>query len=80
VWWAITTVTTVGYGDSYPRTTGGRIIAIVVMLVGIGFVAILTAAAADRFMRARRADEAAIEERLAEIAQRLDAIEHRSSK
>jgi voltage-gated potassium channel len=77
VWWAITTVTTVGYGDSYPRTTGGRIIAIVVMLVGIGFVAILTAAAAERFMRSRRAEEVAIEERLAEIARRLDAIERR---
>lgn len=40
VWWAITTVTTVGYGDSYPQTDGGRVIAIAVMLVGIGFVAI----------------------------------------
>lgn len=49
VWWAITTVTTVGYRDSYATTTGGRIIAVVMMLVGIGFVAILTAAAAARF-------------------------------
>src|SRR3954466_9785125 len=47
-------VTTVGYGDVSPQTNAGRAIAIVVMLVGIGFVAILTAAAADRFMASRR--------------------------
>ena len=37
-------MTTVGYGDISPKTEGGRVIAIVVMLVGIGFVALLTAA------------------------------------
>lgn len=48
-------MTTVGCGDSFPATTtAGRIIA--VMLVGIGFVTILTAAAAERFMRAHRND------------------------
>ena len=51
VWWAITTVTTVGYGDITPGTGAGRAIAVVVMLVGIGFVALLTAAAAQRFVR-----------------------------
>jgi voltage-gated potassium channel len=55
VWWAITTVTTVGYGDLAPRTDGGRVIAIVVVFVGIGFIAILIAAAAGRFLREHRA-------------------------
>jgi voltage-gated potassium channel len=50
VWWSVTTMTTVGYGDLYPHTTLGRFIAIVLMLVGIGFVAILTAALAQRFV------------------------------
>ena len=77
VWWAITTVTTVGYGDTYPDTTAGRIIAMVVMFVGIGFVAILTAAAAERFMRARRAEDVVVERQLDEIIRRLDAIEAR---
>jgi voltage-gated potassium channel len=77
VWWAITTVTTVGYGEVYPKTDVGRALAIVVMFVGIGFVAILTAAAAERFVSTRR--EAAEErdelrERLDDIVRRLDAM------
>lgn len=40
VWWAVVTVTTVGYGDLYPHTVPGRIIGIVVMLLGIGFLAV----------------------------------------
>jgi voltage-gated potassium channel len=51
IWWAVTTVTTVGYGDSYPTTDVGRVIAMAVMLVGIGFVALLTGYVADRFIR-----------------------------
>jgi voltage-gated potassium channel len=47
IWWAITTVTTVGYGDVVPHTVGGRIIAGGLMLVGIGFVATLTAFTAN---------------------------------
>jgi voltage-gated potassium channel len=50
VWWAVTTMTTVGYGDRYPVTVVGRIIAMVVMLVGIGFIAVLTGAVAQRFL------------------------------
>ncbi len=38
VWWAMTTVTTVGYGDIPPQTDLGRVVAILVMLVGIGFL------------------------------------------
>ncbi|MCW3049219.1 MAG: ion transporter [Solirubrobacterales bacterium] len=80
VWWAIVTVTTVGYGDSYPHTDGGRVIAIVVMLVGIGFIAILTAAAAERFVRAQRSEQReleGVERRLDDVLRRLDAIDAR---
>lgn len=80
VWWAIVTVTTVGYGDTYPQTDAGRIIAIVVMLVGIGFVAILTAAGAERFTRAQREAERErddLSQHLEMISQRLEAIERR---
>jgi voltage-gated potassium channel len=50
VWWAATTMTTVGYGDLYPTTPEGRVIGMLVMLIGIGFIAILTGAVAQRFL------------------------------
>jgi voltage-gated potassium channel len=46
LWWASTTVTTVGYGDRYPVTTEGRLIAVVLMVVGIGLVGAVTASVA----------------------------------
>jgi voltage-gated potassium channel len=76
VWWAATTVTTVGYGDVSPTTDAGRVIAMVVMVVGIGFVALLTAAAAERFIR-RGGDPPAVDARLEEVSARLAAIERR---
>jgi len=51
VWWAVVTVTTVGYGDLYPSDVEGRLIGIVVMFVGIGFLSVLTATIASRFVK-----------------------------
>jgi voltage-gated potassium channel len=50
LWWAAETVTTVAYGDIYPTTALGRIVATVVMTAGVGFVALLTGALAQRFL------------------------------
>jgi voltage-gated potassium channel len=49
-WWSIVTVTTVGYGDISPVTVGGRIIGMVLMLLGIGFLGVLTATIAGVFI------------------------------
>jgi voltage-gated potassium channel len=57
VWWAVVTVTTVGYGDLYPHTVPGRIVAIALMLVGIGFLAVLTATVASHFVQVDSADD-----------------------
>jgi voltage-gated potassium channel len=59
VWFAITTMTTVGYGDLAPHTTMGRLIAVGLMLIGIGFVALLTGAIAQRFLGAQIEQEVA---------------------
>jgi voltage-gated potassium channel len=42
LWWSVTSVTTVGYGDMYPITTGGRMFTFFVLVVGIGIVAVPT--------------------------------------
>jgi voltage-gated potassium channel len=41
LWWAVVTITTVGYGDKYPVTIGGRIVAVVVMITGVGIIGAL---------------------------------------
>jgi hypothetical protein len=57
VWWSVETVTTVGYGDLYPSTVQGRLIALGLMFVGIGFVSLFTAAVASRFVKQERGEE-----------------------
>lgn len=68
IWWAIVTVTTVGYGDLYPKTVMGRLIGVVVMFVGIGFLSVLTGTVASRFVKT---DTASAE--ILETLKRLEA-------
>lgn len=51
VWWAIVTTTTVGYGDIAPVTTGGRIVAVILMFTGIGCIGTITANVASYFYK-----------------------------
>jgi voltage-gated potassium channel len=80
LWWAIQTVTTVGYGDLTPTSAAGRLVAALVMLVGIGFLTIITAAITSTFIEtARRRIEGtttdAISAKLDQIGARLEMIE-----
>ena len=49
-WWAIVTMTTVGYGDFYPTTPAGRIFAVLIMFMGISLVSLLTASISSIFV------------------------------
>jgi voltage-gated potassium channel len=50
IWWVFTTVTTVGYGDKYPVTSGGRIIAMILMTSGVSLFGVFTAYIASWFV------------------------------
>ena len=57
LWWATVTLTTVGYGDVYPITTGGKCFTFVVLLVGLGFVSVPAGLIASAFAKAREMDD-----------------------
>jgi voltage-gated potassium channel len=90
IYWAVTTMTTVGYGDPQPTTTAAKIVAIIIMLVGIGFTAVLTAAFAQRFLLPNIEQEeeqahqeigatgAAILAELREVRVRLETLEEKA--
>jgi len=80
LWWAVQTVTTVGYGDVVPHDTSGRVIAAVLMLSGIGFLTVVTAAITAAFLetvRRRMGDPAQTElmAKLDELSRRIQTIE-----
>jgi voltage-gated potassium channel len=82
LWWAVQTVTTVGYGDVTPENAVGRSIAAIVMLTGIGFLTVVTAAITAVFVesarrRLRVETEKTERDRHGEILERLERIESR---
>jgi len=75
LWWAITTTTTVGYGDIYPVTGEGRLIAVLLMLTGIGVIGVFTATIASVFMIQDDEDQfGAIHARLDGLNAKLDRL------
>ena len=81
LWWAAQTVTTVGYGDIVPTTLAGRLVAVFIMLVGIGFLTVITAAITSTFVSRSRRDQApsaadaAVAEQFRQLDSRLERIE-----
>ena len=54
IWWAVVTLTTVGYGDAYPVTVGGKIFTVVIVLIGLGVVAVPTGLMVSGLQEARK--------------------------
>lgn len=57
LWWSIVTLTTVGYGDVFPITTGGKIFTAFIILIGLGFISVPTGLIASALTRAIKKDE-----------------------
>ena len=57
LWWAVATLTTVGYGDAYPVTAGGRVFTAVILLCGMGIVAVPAGLVATALTRAGPRDD-----------------------
>src|SRR5437868_14384975 len=80
LWWAVQTVTTVGYGDLVPTNTAGRLVAALVMVAGIGFLTVVTAAITSAFIESARrrlqgTETDTLSAKLDQIGARLEVIE-----
>ena len=57
MWWAVATLTTVGYGDAYPVTVGGKIFTFLILMIGLGIVGIPAGLIASSLSAVRRNEE-----------------------
>lgn len=74
LWWSLATVTTVGYGDVYPRTTAGHIVAAVLMIAGVALFGTFTATVASFFVQQ---DSKHDDEKIDAVMRKLDALSER---
>jgi len=78
LWWSVTTITTVGYGDKYPVTTQGRLVAAVLMFSGIGMFGVLSGLAATYFLGSQQRgivhEEDKILARLEKLEEKIDRL------
>jgi voltage-gated potassium channel len=57
LWWAVATLTTVGYGDVYPVTVGGKIFTFVILLIGLGVISVPAGLVASALAKARQLED-----------------------
>lgn len=78
LWWGVTTLTTVGYGDTYPVTQDGRLGAMILMLLGIGLFSAITATITSYFI-SQETPSREVGDRVVERLQRLAELRHDGS-
>ena len=85
LWWALTTITTVGYGDTFPASTQGRFIAALLMIGGVALAGVVTATLASWIVSlveeenaeqeaATQAQVAALQQQVSELSERIDRL------
>jgi voltage-gated potassium channel len=74
LWWAIVTATTVGYGDVSPVTLQGRVIAVFLMITGIGVIGVFTATVASFFFEREQEAEIRLSARLETLERKVDEL------
>lgn len=74
IWYVISTVTTVGYGDVTPDTVGGKIVGIILMIVGVGFFSLLTAYLSSWFMEEHEEEEDEIKNKMVNLEKSMDEL------
>ena len=85
LWWALTTITTVGYGDTFPASTQGRFIAALLMIGGVALIGVVTATLASWIVSlveeenaeqeaATQAQVAALQRQVGELSERIDRL------
>src|SRR5215204_3334783 len=78
LWWAVATVTTVGYGDVVPTSGAGRVVAAALMLTGLGLIPLITSVVVSILVSQRNREARAEQTRdLDEILRRLEAVDQR---
>ena len=76
LWWAATTMTTVGYGDKYPVTTEGRVLGFILMVCGVGLFGTFTGYVASWFLQGRKknAQILSIQEEVHQLREEIEGL------
>ena len=80
IWWSFVTTTSVGYGDIYPTTNLGRLIAVLLMITGLGFVGMLSGTIATYFLAEKKGKNSYRGSVIEDIKDKLDKFDDLSSE